>query len=195
MFMMISKRGALQFGTVVGIFGTILIAAGVAWLIAQNWHQLAAAVKILILVLATGGAFFSATRLDSTKHYGLAKAVYLLGSLLYTLSVFLIAQIFSTSTSSQGMAWLLLLSWAGMFFFAYTFSSSASIVAGMVAFSWWLFIQTIAFFEASQAFPNNPAGIFTLFSLSTGVLLYGVGLLHRSWKHSFSCVYQWWTAF
>ena len=45
---MFNKKGA-SFGTIVAVFGSILIALGIAWLIAQNWHQMPAPLKIIIL--------------------------------------------------------------------------------------------------------------------------------------------------
>ena len=42
---MLDKKG-VSFGTIVGVFGSILIALGIAWLLAQNWHQIPAPLKI-----------------------------------------------------------------------------------------------------------------------------------------------------
>ena len=111
--MLANKKGA-SFGTIVAVFGSILVALGIAWLLAQNWHQMPAPLKIFILLAATGGAYTAGTIFRVKDYSGIGKALLVLGALLYTLSIFLIAQIFSTSTSWQGQAWLWLLAWAGV---------------------------------------------------------------------------------
>ena len=62
--MQFNKKGA-SFGTIVAVFGSILIALGVAWLIAQNWHQMSAALKIIILLIAISGAYIAGNMLKT----------------------------------------------------------------------------------------------------------------------------------
>lgn len=187
---MFNKKGA-SFGTIVAVFGSILIALGIAWLIAQNWHQIPAPLKIIILLGATSGAYLTGTIMRARDYSGIGKALLVLGSLLYTLSIFLIAQIFSTSTSWQGHAWLWLLAWVGVLASAYIFDSSTSLVVGLIEVCVWLVIQFIAFAE-KMSYYN---GILALYFLSMGVLVYGLALLHRSAEHKFGRVYLVWTAF
>lgn len=190
--MLTGKKGA-SFGTIVAVFGSILIAVGVAWLIAQNWHQLPSAVKIVILLVVTSAAYTSGTIFRVKGHQGTGKSLLILGALLYTLSIFLIAQIFSTSTSFQGTAWLLLLAWIGVIAAAYLFDSSASLVIALFEFIIWLVIQFIAFMEAKDDMISP--GILAFYFLTAGILLYGLSLFHRSKGYKFARVYQWWTAF
>ncbi len=191
--MLTNKRGAVSFGTIVAVFGSILIALGIAWLIAQNWHQMPSALKIIILLAATSGAYVAGTILRIKNYPGIGKALFVLGALLYTLSIFLIAQIFSTSVSAQGIAWLLLLAWAGVFASAYIFDSSASLIVALIEFMVWLAVQFVAFIELSRQ--DTSFGVLALYFLATGILVYGLGLLHRSAGHKFGRVYQFWTAF
>ena len=51
-----NKKGA-SFGTIIAVIGSILIALGIAWLIAQNWHQMPSPLKIIILLLVTASAY------------------------------------------------------------------------------------------------------------------------------------------
>lgn len=189
--MLKNKKSAVSFGTIIGIFGSVLIALGVAWLIAQNWHQIPAPLKILILLTATSGAYVAGTIFRTKNYAGIGQALLVLGSLLYTLSIFLIAQIFSTSTSWQGTSWLLLLAWAGVLAASYIFDSSMSLIVAMIEFNIWLVFQFIAFMEASN---DASPGILAFYFLATAVLLYGLNLLHKSRNHKFSKVYQLWTA-
>ena len=193
--MLSNKKGA-TFGTIVAVFGSILIALGVAWLIAQNWHQIPSALKIIILLGATSAAYAAGMVFRVRNYEGIGKALLALGALLYTLSIFLIAQIFFTSTSLQGTAWLFLISWVGVVAAAYIFDSSASLVVGLAEFVVWLCIQFLAFYDWRLFYGNEPQfGILAFYLLATGVLLYGLSLLHRFRQHKFGSVYQWWTAF
>ena len=63
---MFNKKGDASFGTIVGVIGSILIALGVAWLIAQNWHQMPAPLKIIILLGATSAAYAAGTICGAT---------------------------------------------------------------------------------------------------------------------------------
>lgn len=190
--MRFSKKGT-SFGTIVAVFGSILIALGVAWLIAQNWHQIPSALKIIILLSATSGAYVAGTLFRVKNYQGIGNALFVLGALLYTLSIFLIAQIFFTSTSFQGQAWLWLIAWIGVLAASYIFDSSSSLVIALIEFVTWLIIQYVAFLEGKNEIISP--GILAFYFLATGILLYGLSLWHRSKKHKFARVYQWWTAF
>src|SRR3989344_1729831 len=190
---MFNKKGA-SFGPIVAVFGSILIALGIAWLIAQNWHQIPAPLKIIILLGATGASYAAGTIMRAREYTGIGKALLVLGALLYTLSIFLIAQIFATSTSWQGHAWLWLLAWIGVLASAYIFDSSASLVVALTEVCVWLFIQFIAFAE-KMAYFNQSYGVLALYFLAMGVLVYGLALLHRSAEHKFGRMYLIWTAF
>lgn len=196
--MSFNKKGA-SFGTIVAVFGSILIALGVAWLIAQNWHQIPAPLKIIILLAATSSAYIAGTFFRVRDYSGISKALLALGALLYTLSIFLIAQIYFTSTSFQGQAWLWLIAWVGVLASAYIFDSSISLIIALIEFMNWLFIQFLAFVgnDLFDLLDSNKLtlGILAFYFLATGVLVYGVSLLHRSKEHRFARVYQWWTAF
>lgn len=187
-----NKKGA-SFGTIVAMIGSILIFLGVAWLIAQNWHQIPAPIKIFILLLATVSAYSAGAMLRIKNYPGIGKALIVLGGLLYTLSIFLIAQIFFTRTGPQGIAWLLLIAWIGVIIVSYIFESSASLVVALIEFLIWIVVQFIAFSDAA----GKPIsfGILAFYFLFTGILVYGLSIIHRIKRHKFSSLYQFWTAF
>lgn len=187
-----NKKGA-SFGTIVAMIGSILISLGIAWLIAQNWHQIPAPIKILVLLLATVCAYAAGAMLRIKNYPGIGKALIVLGGLLYTLSIFLIAQIFFTRTGPQGIAWLLLIAWAGVAIASYIFESSASMVVALIEFLIWIVVQFIAFSDAAGK--SISLGILAFYFLFTGVLLYSLSIIHRIKKHKFSSLYQFWTAF
>jgi hypothetical protein len=168
-----NKGGMFSFGTIVAVFGSILIALGFAWLIAQNWHQMPAALKISILLTTTVVAYIVGIILRMHEYEGIGKSLLVLGALLYTLSIFLIAQIFSTGTTPQGVAWLLFLSWIGVLAASLIFESGASLIIVVVEFFIWTLYQFWAFVEACSRNRVSEFGCYILSSsfLITGILL------------------------
>lgn len=186
------KRGS-SFGTTIAVLGSTLIAVGIAWIIAQNWHQLSSAVKIIILLAATALAYAAGVIVREREYVGIGKGLIVLGGLLYTLSIFLIAQIFSTSVSLQGTALLLLLSWIGVLIASYVFDTAASMVIALAEFLVWMNVQFFAFYEGLFDMPLF--GLLALLFLSCAALFYGLSLWHRAKEHEFSGLFQWCTAF
>ena len=186
-----NKRGT-SFGAIVGIIGSILIFLGFAWLISQNWHQIPSPLKILILLGATSISFTTGTILHKKKYPKIGKALVGLGSLLYTLSIFLIAQILFAPGGWQGIAWLWFISLVGVLVAAYLFESSLSLIIGLIEIVIWLIAQYFAFSEMGGI---TSLGILAFYFLILGIILYGLNLLHIQKKHAFAKVYRWWTAF
>ncbi len=168
---MFNKKGQTSFGTIVGVIGSILIALGVAWLIAQNWHQMPAPLKIIILLGTTSVAYFAGTMLRTRDYSGIAKALFILGGLLLTLSVFLIAQIYFISSSPQGIAWLWMIAWVGVLLSAYILASPEMYWIVVAEFGIWVISQEIAFFGnrnyilSALFLVNGIATAFTAISL------------------------------
>ncbi len=183
----------ISFGSIVATIGSILVALGVAWLIALNWDVIPAALKVLILVLATAGAYTAGVLFRTNDYEKIGGSLLVLGALLYTLSIFLIAQIFNLSTSIQSNAFLLLLAWIGVLIASYTFSSSPSLVVALAEFLLWISFQYFAFVNIFQG--EFSVGILAIIYLIVGVGLYGLTQIHKSNNHEFSNVYRFWTAF
>ena len=187
----------ISFGSVVATIGSILIALGVAWLIALNWAGMPSALKILILVFATAGAYVAGVLLRTNDYEKIGESLLVLGALLYTLSIFLIAQIFSTSASLQGTAFLLLLAWVGIFFVSYIFDSSSSLLIALAEFLIWISLQYFSFVFSFFGFfgGSSSLGILAIIYLVVGIGLYGLTQIHKSNDHKFASVYRYWTAF
>jgi uncharacterized membrane protein len=123
----------------------------------------------------------------------IAKALFVLGALLYTLSIFLIAQIFNILNTSQSVSWLLLMAFIGVSFSAYFFGSYTTLIVAMIEFLFWINIQFFALaMRNSQEF--SPV-LFAFLFLFAGVFFYSMNLLHKSLEHNFAKLFQWWTAF
>lgn len=178
-----------SFGQTVAIMGAILIAIGFAWLIAQNWHEMSAVVKIIILTVLTIASLFAGIKMRIMQYPGIGESLIFLGSCLYTLSVFLIAQIFSTETTLQGTAWLFLLALIGVTAFSYIFSSGISLVLALIEFMIWINLQFFALMENPEMIPAIVAAQL----LFLGMFFYGLNLLHKDILPDFAKIYKWWT--
>ena len=176
-----------SFGTIVAVLGSCLVALGVAWLVAQNWQSMAAPLKVLVLAVATFGALAAAVLLRQRGYAGVGAALLVLASLLFSLSVFLVAQIFSTDVGLQGNAWLTALAVVGVLAIAYGLDSRASLVVGLSGVLVWLLLQFLAVASAASA---NEGGLIALLFLGAGLLFYALKLLHRE---RFSSLYRVWT--
>ncbi len=184
----------ISFGTIVGVIGAILVALGVIWMIGANWHSIPAAVKIGLLLIAIASAYASGTVLKVKGYFGISKALIALGALLYTASIFLIAQIFATGTGLQGMAFLFLLAWVGVVAASYAFDSPISLIIALIEFLVWIVLQYFVLFEGRYGANSSFASVSLIF-LGVGILIYGLTLIHRYLNHKFSKVYFWWSAF
>lgn len=187
---MMSKKGMASFGSIVAMIGSILIACGVAWLIASNWHEMPSFLKILILVLSTVGAYTAGIILRTRDYEKIGSSLIVLGALLYTLSIFLIAQIFSTSVSVQGTSNLLFLAWIGVIITSYIFDSPTSLLVGLIELLVWGGLQYTALLKDFDL----SIGMFALLYFVAGVFFYGLSLLHKSRDHHFAPLYRFWTA-
>src|SRR3989338_1767154 len=143
--MPVEEKEKASFGAIVATIGAVLIALGIAWLIALNWAAMPSPLKILILVFLTVAAYAGAVMFRMYDYQRIGQSLLILGALLYTLSVFLIAQIFSTSASTQGVAWLWLLALAGVVLAGFAFSNAALLGIAVAEFVLWIWYQSIAF--------------------------------------------------
>lgn len=183
----------ISFGAVVATIGSVLIALGIAWLIALNWSDIPSALKILILITSTAGAYVAGVLFRTHDYEKIGSSLLVLGALLYTLSIFLIAQTFNLATSLQANAILLLLAWIGILFASYIFNSSQSLIIALSEFLVWISLQYFSFVELFRG--EFSVGILTIIYLVVGVGLYGLTQIHKSMDHKFSGVYRYWTAF
>jgi len=184
---------ASSLGSTIATIGSILIAVGFAWLIASNWHQFPSILKVLILLFVTAAALIGGVLFRTYDYYKIGSSLIVLGSLLFTLTIFLIAQIYNLSAGMQGNAWLLLICWVGVLLIAYSLDSSSSLIIAMSEFLIWIMLQHWAFAESARNY--SIFGPMALSYLIVGVIFYGLSLLHKSRDHKFHKVYMWWTLF
>ncbi|MDP2926421.1 MAG: DUF2157 domain-containing protein [Nanoarchaeota archaeon] len=185
-----NKRGA-SFSTIISVIGAVLIGLGFAWLLALNWHDMPDILKVIILVGITATAYVIAIILREHNFPGIAKALFVLGALLYTLSVFLIAQIYGTPTGLQGIAWILLICFLGVTFSAYFFSSYTTLIIALIEFLFWISIQFLALLDKSY----TSFGMIAILYLIIGIFFYSLKIWHKTFEHKFARLYSFWTIF
>ncbi len=189
------KKGEI---TVTGVFSTIgavLISLGVIWFLATNWHQTPSIVKILILVIATSAAYFAGYKLEA-EHETIAQAMYMLTAVLWTLSLFLIAQIFNLTATTQANANILLIALIGTTTLSYLMRSAPTLVVAIFTFEAWVWLQTIAsVMKMESAGFEGAFSLIILNQLAVSGTLFGLALIHRAYKQGFAPVYTWWAAF
>lgn len=189
----ITAERASSLGSTIAVIGSVLIAVGFAWLIADNWHQFPSIVKVIILLILTSASIIGGVIFRNYDYDRIGSSLIVLGSLLFTLTIFLIAQIYNLASGMQGNAWLLLICWIGVILIAYSLDSSSSLIIGMSEFLIWIMFQHWAFAESARNY--STFGPMALSYLLVGVLFYGLSLIHKSREHKFYRVYMWWTLF
>ena len=186
-------KQSVSFGAIVATMGSILIALGIAWLIALNWKEMPSALKVIILISLTISAYAAGVLFRINDYKKIGDALLVLGALLYTLSIFLISQTFHLATSLQANAFLLLLAWVGILIASYVFNSSPSLLIALSEFLIWISMQYFSFIRLSNK--GFSIGILTIIYLVVGIGLYGLTQIHKSKNHKFSSIYRYWTAF
>lgn len=189
-----TEKKSVKFISVIATIGAILIFIGFAWLIAKNWHQIPSALKVVILVGATLGAFTGGVLMKTNNHEGVGRSLLVLGALLYILSIFLISQTYHLATTMQHYTWMVFLAWTVIMLTSYLLDSKENLVLSMWIFFPWLIMQ----YYLSVMNKNIEFGFimaFVFLFIGMGALLYGLSIIHKSLKHRFANVYQYWTVF
>ncbi len=195
MFNFKNKKGEISFLNIVATIGAVLIFVGVAWLIAINWESIPNVLKTLILVLATFLTFSIGIYMRMQDYEKIGRSLEVLGSLLYTLTIFLIAQIYNIVNSVQGYANLLLLALIGVIAVAYILKSPESLVVGLIEFLGWINLQFFALALSAKNIMPFSTSVYAFLLLSSAVFVYGLSLWHRVWDNQFTRIYEFWTVF
>ena len=187
-----AQRGAVSPVAAIATIGAILIALGVAWVFISNWQQFGTAVKILVLCGATTTAFTAAVLTERKGYDWTGEALYLLTALLWTLSIFIIAQQFHYGRSFQENTHLFGLSTLGAGAIAYVMRSRPSLFLALVMFYAWATAQAAAYGLDFGARALRPGFSAVTVTLGLALLYFGLGLSHRArGDPEFAKIYTW----
>lgn len=163
-----TKKAEINPVSIFATIGAILIALGVTWVFVSNWHQFNLALKILILLGSTAASFIAGVMLSSREYHKPAEGLYFLTTLLWTLSVFIIAQQFNYGNSGQETANLFFISTLGSFTIAYTMGSLPSLWVFLIMFYSWSLLQSYALtsFDLYSNPQVVPKGFWTFMTMN-----------------------------
>jgi uncharacterized membrane protein len=175
---------------IIATFGAILIGLGVLTLVALNWDKIPDLLRVLILFVITGAAYYAGYELRFQRNFPrVGSSLIFLGSILFGVSIILISQIYNLS--SDNVHWILL--WfLGIIFVAYLLESTSVLMLSLVLFSYWFGTQFSVLAGAREAM----SGIFEFWPftmvvfLCYGVLLWAIGHLHEEKLPSYSFPYK-----
>lgn len=187
-------NNGFSLANVVAVMGSVLIFVGMAWMIANNWHQIPDLGKTAILLAATSAAFASGVFARMKEHEGVGRALILLGGLLYIVSVILIAQIYHLANGPSEYAMMMLLMWSVVLLTAYLLDSVENCVLALLVFFPWSIVQYIAHYVDKSPGDEAVIGV-TILLLCVAIIWYSMTVLHRTIKHKFTTIFQFWSAF
>ncbi|HLP80290.1 MAG TPA: DUF2157 domain-containing protein [Acidobacteriota bacterium] len=182
-----------KFTSIFATIGAILIGLGVVWLLATNWHSIPALLKVLILVAGFCTSFYAGFQLEQKEFRRIAQSLYFLGSIIFCISVFLIAQIFNTDASVQGAAVLSFIAAIGTIIASYIFISRSSLVVGMFMGTQGFFLQFLATLDSYRG--DQYVASYAILAFALAMVIYGVSLYHRAVEHIFEKTYLFWSTF
>lgn len=125
-----------RFLVIISFVGAVLVAAGIALLIAANWNEIPRGVKIatgLVLMLGAhaGGWWLREVRRDYRKS---GEALHFVGSLLFLANISLVGQIYHIETRAPNA---FLLWWLGIAAMPWLLRSKAQHILALLAFGVW----------------------------------------------------------
>jgi len=163
---------------VISLLGSILVGVGVLLFIASNWSRIPNAGKLTVIfcsmLTAYGVGYY--LRYEKANYPRFGASLILLGSLIFGAGIFLIAQMYHIAVHYPNGPLL----W-GLFALplAYVLGLNTLLSVAVIDLLIWLGMEST--FNRSSYFYSGSASFIALF-LQAGLVLWAVGLLHRSMK-------------
>ncbi|MCA9393424.1 MAG: DUF2157 domain-containing protein [Candidatus Omnitrophica bacterium] len=164
--------------TVFSTIGALLLGIGAFLFMASNWTAFSSVTKVILMLGVTGAVYYGGYSLRyERKDYPLVgNALLFLGSLLFGVTVFLIAQIYHVNANSH---WLVLTWILGILPLVYCFQNKA--IAGLSTILFYVWIGLFVFrgftVNASQ---HNFVALPALYLVSA-VMVFAFGGMH-AWR-------------
>jgi uncharacterized membrane protein len=96
----VKGKGSAGFIRILLILGSVLIGVGILSFIAGNWEALPRTVKFLLILFGLTGAYFTGWKLEDS-YPKTSKSFYYIGAAIYGAGIFLVGQMFHSSSPYQ----------------------------------------------------------------------------------------------
>lgn len=171
-----------KFITAIVSLGAVLFGLGVIFFVALSWEVIPDFLKVVLLLCATFGSYYSGYVLAYQKHnYPKAGAALIfLGALLFGASVFLIAQIYNMNSSPESTYILLGIWLVGILPVVYGFlSETIAYLASLLFFAFIYLVFTTETMLAGNNYGYERAILDMLVvGIVSGIMLFGIGGSH-----------------
>jgi len=130
------REDSNRFLVIISLVGAMLVAAGIALLIAANWEEIPRGVKLIVgfsLMLGAHGFGWWLREIHG-KYPKSGEALHLLGSCLFLANIALVGQIYHLSSRPPNA---MLLWWAGIAALPWLLRSKAQHLLALIAFGLW----------------------------------------------------------
>lgn len=158
---------------IIAALGAVLVGIGVLLVMGANWEEIPRFGRLVLLMFATGGCYFTGYALahGRGKQPAVGTALLLLGSMIWGVSILLIFQMYYVA-GEDGENAALPITFCGVLPLAYLLRSPLHLALSVVLGAGWLL------FVVSSA-PNWSGTQVSMLLLAVGCLLYLLGMLHR----------------
>jgi uncharacterized membrane protein len=163
--------------SVLAIFGSIMIGAGIIIFYAMNWSSIPKIVKVLSILAFMIVSYYIGYlfRYDKNNFPKVGATLIFLGAIIYGAGIALIMQIFNINTHWPTGFLLFLI---GIIWIAYLLESNSILFLSLFGFIFYIGSESAYWFQFVDRYYNQSYALFLIF-LSTGIFLYGLGMLHE----------------
>ncbi len=96
----VKGKGSAGFNRILLVLGSVLIGVGILSFIAGNWEAIPRTVKFVLILFGLTGAYFTGWKLEES-YPKTSKSFYYIGAAIYGAGIFLVGQMFHSSSPFQ----------------------------------------------------------------------------------------------
>ncbi len=163
--------------SIIAIFGSLMVGAGIILFFAMNWSTIPKAVKVFSILAALAASYHIGYTMKFSKatFLNVGGALIFLGAIIFGAGIFLIGQIFNINSHWPNA----FLYWAlGIVAFAYLTQSKPVMYLSLLTASFYVGSETFYWFNFLDRYYNISYAFFLIF-LSLGIAYYMLGNLHE----------------
>lgn len=169
------ERSSRKLVTLFATIGALLLGVGAFLFMAANWWMMSSLVKVITILLATAAAYYGGyvVRYEKANYPLVGNALLFLGSMLFGVSIFLIAQIYHVNANSHALVlvWL-----AGILPLVYCFQNRA--IAGLSTILLYIWIGLYVFRGFTVGASSNNFIALPALYLVSSIFMFSLGGIH-----------------